>query len=93
MTDAGDMYLADLGLEQRHPVVVLSSASATRIAGRLVVAPAVIGPIDEVPSPWRVDGFAVDMMTTTHPDRLLTHLGRVESRALRRMLVAARQML
>jgi hypothetical protein len=45
--DAGDIYLADLGLEQRYPVVVLSSSSpVSRIAGRLVVAPATIGEVD-----------------------------------------------
>jgi mRNA-degrading endonuclease toxin of MazEF toxin-antitoxin module len=91
--DAGDVYLADLGLEQRHPVVVLSASSVSRIAGRVVVAPATNGEIDEVPSPWRIDGFAIDMMTTTLPERLLTKTGRVEFRALRRMLVAARQLL
>jgi mRNA-degrading endonuclease toxin of MazEF toxin-antitoxin module len=91
--DAGDIYLADLGLEQRHPVVILSPASASRIAGRVVVAPAVLGSVDEVPSPWRIDGFAIDMMTTTLPERLLTQTGRAEARSLRRMLVAARQLL
>jgi hypothetical protein len=93
LIDAGDIYLADLGFEQRHPVVVLSPASISRIAGRIVVAPAALGPADEVPSPWRIDGFAIDLMTTTSPERLLTHSGRIEARGLRQMLVAARQLL
>jgi hypothetical protein len=65
----------------------------SRIAGRVVVAPATIGEVDEVPSLWRIDGFAIDMMTTALPERLLTKPARVEFRALRRMLAAARQLL
>ena len=36
MTDAGDMYLADLGLEQRHSVVVLSVPVALVLLGLYV---------------------------------------------------------
>lgn len=93
MIDAGDVVLADLGLELRHQVVVLSTKAAIRATGRALVAPLVDGPDDEVPSPWRVGGFAIDMMTTVSTDRLLTQTGRVESQALRRMQVAARHLL
>ena len=91
--DAGDVYLADLGHETSHPVVVLPSGgcdSGSGKGGRSTGA--VVGPIEEVQSPWRIAGFAVDTMKRS-PERLLTQTGRVESEQLRRMLFAARQLL
>jgi mRNA-degrading endonuclease toxin of MazEF toxin-antitoxin module len=89
--DAGDIYLADLGLELRRPVVVLSSSAVIRATGRAVVAPAVLqDPGYDVPSPWRIGGFAIDAMATVREHRLLDQTGRVDAGSLRRMLKAAR---
>ncbi len=91
--DAGLTFDADIGGERRHPVVVLSSAQAIRASGRVVVAPAVAAAADETPSPWRIEGFAVDRLVSTNPDRLRRPIGNVETQVLRQMRVAARHLL
>ena len=80
MTDAGDIYVADLNEERRRKVLVTSHRSFTRLAGRVVVVPEVVGQHHEVPFPWRVeiDGsvFAVDLLRTVPVARLLERTGR-----------------
>jgi len=81
MIEAGDIHVADLHLERRLPVLVVSTAKFTRLSGRAIVAPAVPGEPDEVPFPWRIGAeghvFAIDLLRSIPADRLLDRVGRV----------------
>ena len=76
MIDAGDVYLADFGHEQRTLVVVVSHAAFHRRADRVIVAPEQPGPADDVAPPWRVPVgrhvFAVDHLRSVRAERLLS---------------------
>ncbi len=77
--DPGEVWLADLGDERRRRVLVLSNRRFHSASGRVLVAPAIDGPRDAVPFPWRVevDGvvYAVDFLRGLPDSRLLERLG------------------
>lgn len=86
MTDAGDVWLADLNDERRPRVLVLSTARFHRLAGRALVAPELAGPADDKPFPWRVevDGtvYAVDLLRSLPTERLLERVDRAPAAAV-----------
>lgn len=93
--DVGDVYRADLNEELPRLVVVLSASRFSSLSGRAVVVPALGGPPDEVPDPWRIviDGtvFAVDHTRSIPVARLVDRVGRAPTAAvndLRRALRA-----
>ena len=81
MIETGDIYVADVGQEQRRHVLVISNSRFHRLSGRVIVAPALPGEPDEVPFPWRIEAegmvFAVDLLRSIPAERLLEHVGRV----------------
>ena len=96
MTDAGDIWLADLNDERRRRVLVLSTARFHRLAGRALVAPELPGSADEMAFPWRIDVegavYAVDLLRSLPTERLLERVDRAPApaaaaarRALRHM--------
>lgn len=93
MIDVGDIHRADLNEERRRSVLVVSDARFNRVAGRVLVAPAIAGPPEEVPYPWRipVDGvvYAVDFLRSLPIERLLDRTDRAPVAAV----VAARRAL
>jgi mRNA-degrading endonuclease toxin of MazEF toxin-antitoxin module len=95
MTDAGDVYLADVGGGRRRRVLVLSAVRFHRQAGRAIIAPAVVAAATGPQPPWRIavgpDLFALDMLRTIELDQLLESVGRADrtvSEAARRALRA-----
>jgi mRNA-degrading endonuclease toxin of MazEF toxin-antitoxin module len=95
VTDSGDIYLADLGGEQRELVMVLSHQRFTDRSGRVLVAPGWVGPHLVVPRAWHVpvddQTFAIDYVLTINERDLLDHRGRAPYTAVmaaRRALIA-----
>jgi len=86
MTDAGDIWLADLNDERRRRVLVLSSARFHRLAGRALVAPELPGPPDDRPFPWRIEVegtvYAVDLLRSLPTERLLERVDRLPAPAV-----------
>jgi mRNA-degrading endonuclease toxin of MazEF toxin-antitoxin module len=84
--DAGDIHLADLNEEHRRRVLVISNDRFHRASGRVLVAPEIYGPPDEVPFPWRVQVdtavYAVDLARSLPVDRLLDRTDRAPSAAM-----------
>jgi mRNA-degrading endonuclease toxin of MazEF toxin-antitoxin module len=82
----GDIYLADLNEEVRRRVLVVSNARFTNGSGRAVVIPEIVGPIEELPLPWRInveDGiFAADLLRSIPTERLLEQSGRASFAAM-----------
>lgn len=80
MTEAGDIYLADLNEERRRRVLVVSNARFNRLAGRVIVAPEVTAEPDEVQFPWRIECdaevFATDLLRSVPVERLLERVSR-----------------
>lgn len=80
MIEAGDIHLADLNEEVRRRVLVVSVVRFNRLSGRVLVAPEVFGPLDDVAFPWRlpVDDaiYAVDMVRSVPVHRLLDRVDR-----------------
>jgi len=70
MIDQGDVSLADLNLESRLPVLVLSNRRFHQLTGRALVAPKE----DHEPFPWRIEhgdsSYAVDLARTISIDHL-----------------------
>lgn len=70
MIDQGDIAIADLNLEVRLPVLVLSNRRFHQMTGRALVAPEE----QAEPFPWRIDhddtSFAVDLARTMSIDNL-----------------------
>ncbi len=70
MIDQGDIPIADLNLEVRLPVLVLSNRRFHQLTGRALVAPRE----QAEPFPWRVDHdgetYAVDLARTVSLDNL-----------------------
>lgn len=94
MIDAGDIHLADLHEERRRHVLVISSRRFHELSGRVLVAPEVFSPADEVLFPWRVQigtaVFAIDLARSLPTTRLLERTDRAPSSAMtlvRRALV------
>lgn len=86
MIQPGDLHLADLNEARRRQVLVVSTASFHRLAGRALVAPQLFGEPDAVPFPWRVtvEGavFAVDFLRSVPIARLLERTGRAPYEAM-----------
>lgn len=86
MIEAGDIHLADLNDERRLRVLVVSNGRFHRATGRVLVAPEIGGPPDEVPYPWRVQVddavYAVDLMRTVSDSRLLECTARAPAAAM-----------
>lgn len=86
MTDAGDIYLADLNEERRRRVLVVSSRRFHQLSGRVLVAPQIDSDPDEVAFPWRiqVDGvvYAVDLLRSLAVERLLDRTDRAPAPAM-----------
>jgi mRNA-degrading endonuclease toxin of MazEF toxin-antitoxin module len=84
--DAGDIHLADLHEERRRRVLVISNERFHRVSGRVLVAPEIPGPPDEVPFPWRIQVddavYAVDMVRGLPVDRLLDRTDRAPADAM-----------
>jgi mRNA-degrading endonuclease toxin of MazEF toxin-antitoxin module len=78
--DRGDIFIADLGMERRRRVLVVSPAEFNRVAGVVVVAGELAVPADATPFPWRIDVddavFALDLLRTIEPRRLVERTGR-----------------
>ena len=95
MSEPGDIYLADLGDEQRHRVMIASTSRFSQLSGRVLIVPEISSPPDEVPFPWRIETdegvFPVDLMLTVASERLLEYAGRVSAGATSRMGRAIRQ--
>ncbi|MDX2380686.1 MAG: type II toxin-antitoxin system PemK/MazF family toxin [Acidimicrobiia bacterium] len=93
MIQAGDIHLADLNDECRRRVLVMSRSQFHRLTGRVLVAPEIMGPPDEVPFPWRIRideaVYAVDLLRGLPTARLLERTSRAPETAL----VAARRAL
>lgn len=88
MIEAGDIHLADLNEERRRRVLVVSNARFNRAADRMVIAPEIDGPPDEVPFPWRIQCddavFAIDLLRSIPVSRLLERAGRASRPAMDR---------
>jgi len=84
--EPGDIHLADLNEERRRHVLVVSAVRFNRATARVLVAPEVLGPPDEVPFPWRVEiegmVFAVDLLRSLPATRLLDRTGRAAPAAM-----------
>jgi mRNA-degrading endonuclease toxin of MazEF toxin-antitoxin module len=82
----GDIYLADLNEEVRRRVLVVSNARFTNASGRALVIPEMVGPVEEVPFPWRIDvedgNFAIDLLRSVPVERLLEQTGRASFAAM-----------
>lgn len=81
MPDAGDIWLADAGLETRRELVVVSDRRFHEFAQRALVAP--ITPSPEIRYPWFVDlgdgrSAAVHHLRSIAVDRLLDHRSRAD---------------
>jgi mRNA-degrading endonuclease toxin of MazEF toxin-antitoxin module len=78
--DRGDIFVADLGMARRRRVLVVSRAEFNRVAGVVVVAGELKVPVDGIPYPWRIQVgdavFALDLLRTIEPRRLLDPAGR-----------------
>lgn len=94
--EAGDLYLADLNEETPRVVAIVSDARFARLSGRVLVAPHVDGPPDEVPYPWRVAFggrvFALDRLRSITVARLLVEQGRLPRHELHQIGTALRAM-
>lgn len=95
MTDSGDIYLADLGGEQRELVMVLSHQRFIGRSGRALVAPCRLGPDLAVLAPWHIPiddhVFAIDYLLTVSERDLLGRVGKAPYAAVnaaRRALLA-----
>ena len=90
MIDQGDIATADLNLERRLRVVVLSTRQFHRLTERALAAPREL----PEPFPWRIvhgeDTFAIDLMRTVAVDRLGQPEGRLSLVALRHATQAVR---
>lgn len=94
MIEAGDVYLADLGLETRRHALVVSNRRFHQHSGRALVCPR----MSVVPSerfPWWIDAgdatFALDRLASLPLDRLLDRTDRLSAdqfAVVRRALVA-----
>ena len=88
MSDLGDIHLADLNEERRRRVLVDSTRRFQQMSGRVLVAPELPGPPDDIPFPWRVEVddsvFAVDLIRSIPVERLLEATGRAPADAVRR---------
>lgn len=94
MIDAGDIYRADVGLETRRHVLVVSNRRFHRLAARAIVCPQ----METVPDerfPWWIEvdagTFALDRLASLPVDRLLEPVDRLSApqlAALRRALAA-----
>jgi len=75
MIDQGDISIADLNLEVRLPVLVLSNRRFHQLTGRALVAPKELSE----PFPWRIEhageSYAVDLARTVSLDNLGEVLG------------------
>ncbi len=91
MIDAGDLYLADLGSEVRHRVLVVSKARFHRVSGRALVCPEMTV-VPEQRFPWWIDTdagvFALDRLATLPLDRLLDQVGRTDAGDVARLRAA-----
>ncbi len=91
---AGDIHLADLGREQRWPVLVVSNDRFHRLSNRALVAPRIAVAADEVIPPWVVpaedDAFALHLLRSVPMSRLLDRIGRASSTELQRAQRALR---
>ena len=86
MIHAGDVHLSDLNEERRRRVLVVSNERFHRAAGRVLVAPELLGDRDPIPFPWRIaigDGeYAVDMVRGLPVERLLERIDRAPAGAM-----------
>ena len=86
---AGEIWLADVGDEQRRLVYVISDDRFQVLADRALVAPV----LDEMPSasrPWHVAvlgqrAIAVNLLATTPVERLLERIDTAGHETLRRV--------
>lgn len=80
MSDAGDIHLADLNVERRRHVLVVSNRRFNRLSERVLVVPEITGPPADLAFPWWVEAdgvvFAVDLIRSIPGDRLLDRTGR-----------------
>lgn len=86
MVEAGDIVDADLQVETRRLVLVLSNAQFHQETGRSLVAPQTVDANYEVPWRVRAEGmtFAVDAARTLPVEQLLNHRGRAPYSAVSR---------
>lgn len=95
MIDAGDIHLADLNEDQRRRVLVISTDRFHRLAGRVLVAPELPGPADDVSFPWRVtvddSVFAVDLLRSLTIERLLDRVDRAPAGVVHQVAQVLRQ--
>ena len=96
MSDIGSIALADIGREQRHIVIVLSSQRFARASRRVVIVPEVpAADPDEPVLPWRIvvgaRTFGVDHIQSIRAERVLETVGHVPAPILARIRSAVRQ--
>lgn len=91
MIEQGDIYLADLGDEQRRRCIVVSVADFHRRSDRVLVIPEIAVHVD---LPWRVEvdgvSYAVDRLRAMNAARLLSPVGRAPYAAVERVRRAIR---
>lgn len=90
MIEQGEVAIADLNLEVRLPVLVLSNRRFHQLTGRALVAP---GEQTE-PFPWRIDhgdaSYAIDLARTVSLDNLGDVIGTVSVSARNQAIRALR---
>lgn len=79
MIDVGAIYVADLGDERSHRVLILSNARFSRLSGRALVAPGRDASRLDRLAPWHIpvgeEVFAVELARSVPTTRLLHHSG------------------
>ena len=89
MTDAGDIWLADLNDERRRRVLVISTGRFNGLADRAIVVPEMKLRPGAVLEPWRFETddavFAVDRIQNIKLERLLEKTGSVPYPVMRQI--------
>lgn len=90
MIDQGEISIADLNLEVRLPVLVLSNRRFHQLTGRALVAPRE----QTEPFPWRIEhgdaSYAIDLARTIAVDNLGDVIGTVSVSARNQAIRALR---
>ena len=90
MIDQGEISIADLNLEVRQLVLVLSNRRFHQLTGRALVAPKE----QPEPFPWRIehggDSYAIDLARTVSLDNLGEVVGTASASAVQKATRALR---
>ena len=83
----GDIWLADIGAEQRRAVYVVSDERFNRLAERAIVAQVLSRPSDRTTPPWWIahgeSVIALDRLSSLSVERLLERRERADNTTVR----------